>query len=144
MLKLIMFSFGVILLSIETFGQIHNLQVHNFSEIPKDLLENIDKMGVDSSLILNEYEGKYLNFIFKIDVQNFNFVGKKIGFLGSKIDYFTDTRERFYRNDGTVGGSNLYIFDGTQNKESGGYDAAITYWRKRLIPIEELVKRLKG
>lgn len=51
-------------------GQIHELQVHDFSEIPKDLLENLDKMGIDSSLILNEYEGRYFNFIFKIDPQD--------------------------------------------------------------------------
>jgi len=125
-------------------GQIHELQVRNFSEIPKDLLENIDKMGEDNSLILNEYEGRYFNFIFIIDPQEFNLVGKKVGFLGSKIDYFKDTHERFYRNSTTVGGSGLYIFDTTQKVESGGYDAAIVYWSKFLIPIEEVVKRLKN
>ena len=129
--------------SMNEFGQIHELQVRSFAEIPKDLLENIDKMGIDNSLILNEYEGRYFNFIFKIDPQDFNLVGKKVGFLRSKTDYFRDTRERFYRNDGTVGGSNLYIFDATQKEESGGFDAAITYWSKRLIPTKDVVKRLK-
>jgi hypothetical protein len=37
----------------------------------------------------------------------------------------------------------LYIFDATQKAESGGFDAAITYWNKFVIPIEEVVKRLK-
>lgn len=74
-----------------SLGQIHELQVRNLSEIPKDLLENMDKMGVDNSSILNEYEGRYLNFIFNIDPQDFNLVGKKVGFWGSKIDYFNDT-----------------------------------------------------
>jgi hypothetical protein len=37
----------------------------------------------------------------------------------------------------------LYIFDETQKKESGGYDAAIVYWSKCLIPIQDVVKRLK-
>jgi len=91
-----------------SLGQIHELQVHNFSEIPKDLLENIDKMGVDNSSILNEYEGRYLNFIFNIDPQDFNLVGKKVGFWGNKIDYFNDTRSTD-RNFKTVGGSSLYI-----------------------------------
>lgn len=124
--------------------QIHELQVNNFSEIPKDLLENIDKMGVDNSSILNGYEGRYLNFIFKIDSQDFDFVGKKIGFSKSKIDYFRDTRERFYHNSTTVGGSSLYIFDDTQKKENGGYDAAIVYWSKKFLSTEEVIKRLKS
>ena len=124
-----------------SLGQIHELHVRNLSEIPKDLLENIDKMGVDNSSILNEYEGRYLNFIFNIDPQDFNLVGKKVGFLGSKIDYFNDTRSTD-RNFTTVGGSSLYIFDATQKVESGGYDAAITYWNKFSLPTEEVVKML--
>ena len=124
------------------FGQIYELQIHTFGEIPTDLLSHIEEMGVDCSSILNEYEGRYFNFIFKIDTQDFNLIGKKVGFLRSKTDYFRDTRERFYRNDETVGGSGLYIFDATQKEESG-YDAAIVYWSKRLIPITDVVKRLK-
>ena len=44
-------------------------------------------MGIENSSILNDYEGKYLNYIFNIDPQDFNLVGKKVGFLGSKKDY---------------------------------------------------------
>jgi hypothetical protein len=127
------------------FGQTIFRKVGYFSEIPKDLLDNLDKMGVDSSLILNEYEEKYLNFIFKIDPQDFNLVGKKVVFLGSKMAFFKDERDWFYRGcEGGVGGTTLYIFDTTQKSESGGYDAAITYWNKFVIPIEEVVKRLKN
>ena len=117
--------------------------MRNFSEIPNDILDNLDKMGIDTSSILNEYEGKYFNFIFKIDPQEFNLVGKKVGFLGSKIDYFNSTRSPD-RNSTTVGGSSLYIFNATQKEESGGYDAAIVYWSKVLVPIEKVVKRLNG
>jgi hypothetical protein len=121
-------------------GQIYELQVRNFSEIPIDLLENMDKMGVDTSSILNEYEGKYFNFIFKIDPQDFNLVGKKVGFSRSKIDYFNWTRT----NSTTVGGSGLYIFTAEQKAEVGGYDAAIVYWSKFLLPVEQVIKRLKN
>lgn len=123
--------------------QIHELQVRNFSEIPTDLLEDLDKMGMDSSSILNEYEGRYLNFIFKIDTNNFNLVGKKVGFIRNKADYFKQTQERFYHDSTTVGGSGLYIFNTIQKEESGNYDAAIVYWSKKLLTIEEVVKRLK-
>jgi hypothetical protein len=119
-------------------------QVQNFEEIPTDLLGHIEKMGINDSSILNEYEGMYLNFIFRIDSLNFNLVGKKIGFLGSKKDFFKDEREWFYRGEKSgVGGTVLYIFDASQKIESGGYDAAIMYWKKVLVPPEEVVKRLK-
>ena len=90
--------------------QIHELRVRNFSEIPTDLLENLDRMGIDSSSIFNEYEGRYLNFIFKIDTNNFNLVGKKVGFIRSKADYFKETRERFYRNSTQLLEEVAYIF----------------------------------
>lgn len=59
-------------------------QVRDFAEIPIELLTHIDKMGIDSFLILNEYEGRYLNYVFKTDNLNLNLVGKTVGFLGSK------------------------------------------------------------
>jgi hypothetical protein len=129
----------------KVFGQTISRQVNNFAEISTELLSYIEKMGVDSSSILNEYEGKYLNFIFKIDVQDFNLVGKKVAFKWSKMDFFKDERERFYRDfaAGGVGGATLYIFNVTQKEESGGYDAAIVYWSKFVIPIEKVIKRLK-
>lgn len=133
----------MLLSSMHLFGQVHELQVRNFSEIPKDLLENMDKMGIDNSSILNEYEGRYFNFIFKIDPQDFNLVGKKVGFLGSKIDYFKNARSPD-RNSTTVGGSSLYIFDATQKAETGGYDAAIVYWSKRKMSAQDVIKRLKN
>lgn len=123
--------------------QIHELRVRDFSEIPTDLLENLDKMGVDSSSILNEYEGRYLNFIFKIDPEEFNLIGKKVGFTSSKIEYFEQTRERFLINSNVVGGSGLYVFNAEQKIESGGYDAFVTMWCKFVMPIEDVVKRLQ-
>lgn len=127
--------------NMSTFGQRYELQVRNFSEIPKDLLENIDKMGIDSFPILNAYEGRYFNFIFKIDPKDFNLVGKKVLFSESKIDYFKDLR--LPDRSTTIGGSGLYVFTTFQKEESGGYDAAVVYWNKFVIPIEEIVKKLK-
>ena len=127
-------------------NQITNRQVQKFEEIPKEILNNLDKMGVDSSLILNSCEGTYLNFVFKISVKDFDLIGKKVGFLHAgkknKKDYFEDERERFYRNYTTVNGT-LYIFDDSQKKESGGYDAAIVYWSKFLLPVKDVANRLK-
>ncbi len=38
--------------------------------------------------------------------------------------------------------SSLYIFNKEQKKKSGGYDAAIVYWNKFVIPTEKVVERL--
>lgn len=124
-------------------GEVYELQVHNLSEIPEELLDNIDKMGVDESAILNEYEGKYLNFIFKVNPEVFDLVGKKVAFLkvGNKAGYFDSTRSPNCKGT-TVGGSGLYIFDTTQKTKSGGYDAAISCWSKFLLPIELVIERV--
>lgn len=114
-------------------------QVHYFSDVPKQLIDNLEKMGMDNSIILNEQEGKYLNYIFRTDVHGINLVGKQVAFLGSKVDYFNSTR----KDSTIVGGSSLYIFNAVQKNESGGYDAAVTYWKKFVIPAQEIVKTLK-
>ena len=120
-----------------------NRQVSDFKEIPAVLLNNLDKMGADTSSALNNYEAKYLNFIFNLDTTHFNLSGKKVGFLGSKKAFFKDERERFLRGEDGVGGCGLYIFNATQKEESGGYDAAIMYWSKFILPIEKVIERLK-
>ncbi len=104
-------------------------------------------MGVDGLPMLNSHESAYFNVVFKENLNGFDFTGKKVGFIYSgarsnKKEYFGLEKDRFKRND-TLNRGTLYIFDETQKKESGGYDAAIVYWSKRLMPIQDVVKRLK-
>lgn len=154
-MKIIVVFLGVLLSFCMAFNQydssssmkqrIKERQVLHFDEIPIELLNNLNKVGVDSNSILNDYEAKYLSFIFRIDTNEINLAGAKVGFIGSKIRFFADEKDRFYRGDESgVACSSLYIFNTNQKKESGGYDAAITYWSKILIPIEDVVKRLKS
>lgn len=128
--------------------QIYELKVRQFSELPKDLLDSIGNMGIDNSLILNEYEGRFLNYIFDIDTLNINLIGKKVGFYnpnlkGGKGKYFQETRERLNQCYSVIGGSVLYIFNDIQKEESGGYEAAVVYWSKFLIPIDKVAEILK-
>ncbi|GHT62543.1 hypothetical protein AGMMS50239_16150 [Bacteroidia bacterium] len=132
----------MLLSSVNLFGQIRN-----FKDIPKDILEQLDKMGVDNSPLLNSYESAYFNVIFKDSLKGFDFTGKKVGFIYSgaksnKQEYFKLEKDRFNRNY-TPNNGTLYIFNAEQKAESGGYDAAIVYWSKFLVPIEKVVKRLK-
>lgn len=122
-------------------------QVRSFNNIPKEVLEQLDKMGSDSSPFLNTYESEYFNIIFKDSLNDFDFTNKKIGFLKANIKqnkkiYFKEEKERF-QNNSTIISSYLYIFDINSKKESGGYDAAVIYWSKFTIPIDKIVKILR-
>jgi hypothetical protein len=133
----------MLLTTINSFGQ-----VRNFSDIPKDILEQLDKMGVDNSPLLNSYESAYLNVIFKDSLKGFDFTGKKIGFIKclgekGKFHYFDMHRKYIIDRNSPCDEGSLYIFSATQKTASGGYDGAIVYWMKFLIPIEKIVKRLE-
>ena len=126
----------------------YDQRVREFADIPQFLLDSINTMGIDGIPVLNEFEGNYFNNLFKVDPQASNLIGKRIcflrgGSLKTKADYFNETRDRYKQNYSIIGGSALYVFDETQKKESGGYDAAIVYWSKFAIPMEDVIKRLK-
>ena len=111
-------------------------------------LEQTNKAETDNSLFLNETESSLLNKIFETARKDFDFTNKKVGFIkisgeSGKIHYFNMQEEHFVDENYPLDNGTLYIFDVTQKEESGGYDAAIVYWSKFVIPINEVVKRLK-
>ena len=132
-------------------GQIHNVQVRDFSEIPQGLLYNIDEMGIDDNLLLTELEGKYFNALYQIDKQEYSLCCKKVAFFTGSLGktksdkkmYFAGEKSNFRLNNSPNVGT-LYIFNAEQKEQSGGYDAAIIYWSKRLVQINEVVERLKN
>lgn len=94
--------------------------------------------------ILNEKEGKELNAIFHDKTNGFDFIGKKVGYIGShgkpgEKGYF------LYKSvflPESLQNATLYLFDEQQKIESGGYDAAIVYWGTGHL-IEDVIKILK-
>ena len=145
----------ILVFSISVFGQ-----VYSFKNIPTEILDNLDKMGVDKSTLLNSYESEYFNVIFKDSKKDFDFTGKKVGFIASaygntknKEDYFKKEKSQYKKYKRTNLNytpivTTLYIFDETQKEESGGYDAAILYCRNlklhTLQPETKVIKTLKG
>lgn len=123
----------------------------SFPEILKSSAQNgdlrkTDNLGVDYSPLLNEYESDYFNEVFKDSLNEFNFSGKKIGFIygGAKSDkkeYFDLEKKRF-KNGETPNSGTLYVFDEVQKEESGGYDAVIAYWCKLYYSKEQIIKKL--
>lgn len=124
----------LLLSSLSSFGQLQY-----YKDLPTDILEQLDNMGVDGSPLLNSYEGMCLNEIYKDSLKGFDFAGKKVGFWNmgprDKADYFNDVKDRYHRNGTTIGGTAMYVFDAAQKAESGGYDAAIVYWSKFRQPL---------
>lgn len=125
--------------SMNLFGQI---RANN--DVPEEILDHLDKMG-DSSPMLNSYESAFLNAVFKDSLNGFDFTDKVVGFLqgGDKKRYFDMQRKHLADKNSPLDNGTLYIFDETQKKESGGYDAAILFWSKSFLPKDKLVKRLK-
>ena len=126
-------------------------QFRNFNEIPKDVFEQLHKMGIDGEPLLNSYESAFLNIIFKNKLGGFDFSNKKIGFLTgssgttkSSKEYYFDMQKKHSSNENyPCDNGTLYIFNAVQKAESGGYDGAIVYWNKFLLPVDKVVKKLK-
>ncbi len=131
-------------------GQRYELQARSFTEIPKDLLGNIDRMGIDECLLLTELEGRYFNALYQINELEFNFSGKKMAFFTGSLGKSKSNKKRYFMAERGRLNTNyspmLYTFSiphAGQKAESGGYDAAIVYWSKTLVSIKDVVKRLK-
>ena len=149
MKKYILFLILLLIISTQMSAQVYHL-MNKYENIPKNILNDIHKMGMDESLILTELEGKYFNAISNIDEKEFNFYGKKIAFLTGNVgsiksvkkEYFLTERLRTNYTD-TVWFGTLYIFDAVQKKESGGYDAAIVSDSKKKLKISKVIKNIK-
>ncbi len=110
------------------------------------IMKYFDKMGIDSSEILNNYEAEYFNERFKGLNKNFDFTEKKVYFFGPGGLVFSDKQKYFsnlIQNNFFVQ-SDLHIFNESEKEESGGYDATIVYWSKKRIPTTDIVKKLKS
>ena len=127
-------------------------QPDQFAEMPKQILDNIDSLGVEESTTLNKYEVKYLELLFGDSLSDFNLKGKTVGFIKSRglktsnKVYFDKIKDGFYKIGTAVEaadlGCSLLILTEEQKKLSGGYDAVILYWSKRLISDKRLIKSL--
>lgn len=123
--------------------------VHKFNL--DDIMKQSNKVETKENLLLNETEGAYLNEIFIATRKDFNFIDKKIGFFtgssgatrSNKEDYFNMQKRHSVNENYPCDNGTLYIFNTEQKMESGGYDAAIVYWSKFVVPIEKVIKRLK-
>ena len=113
----------------QMLAQVYHL-VNELENIPKNILNDIDKMGMDECLLLTELEGEYFNVLYK-EKKEFDMRGKKVGFIrgnagtikSNKKEYFSteQLRIRLSTNDSTtINFGVLYIFSTPQKAKSGG------------------------
>ena len=134
---------AISLIEIDTFAQ----QIRNFNDIPQDILVNLDKMGRNTEIALNNYEAEYLNKIFENSREHFDFTNKKVVFIyahigvKSKKHFFSEQRKRFLDKN-TISSCSLFILDKKQS-ETNKYDAIIACWFKIRPDLEKLIKRIE-
>ena len=134
---------AISLIEIDTFAQ----QIRNFNDIPQDILVNLDKMGRNTEIALNNYEAEFLNKIFENSRENFDFTNKKVVFIyahigvKSKKHFFSEQRKRFLMKS-TISSCSLFILDKKQS-ETNKYDAIITCWFKFYPNLEKLIKKVR-
>ena len=117
----------------------------------KDILDCLVKMGEDTMVTLNICESKYLNFNYQTIKSTFDVHGKRVAFFkgnagtikSTKKEYF-DRIKYFVNQKGYLPlcTDQLVIFNEDQVAKTG-YDAAIVYQSKRLVPINEVVRKLR-
>ncbi len=131
--------------------QVDELKVCQFSELPEELFDNLDKMGVDVSLTLNEHEGRCLNYMYQYDKDTFDFGGKRVAFLkgnigtlrSNKKEYF-DRLKQYVQSKGILPTcpDQLIILDENEVKLLG-YDAVIVSSSKKSLTSKDVIKRLR-
>ena len=129
------------LIKIDAFAQ----QIRDFNDISQEILVNLDKMGRDKEIALNNYEAEYLNKIFENSREHFDFTNKKVVFIyahigvKSKKHFFSEQR---FLMKSTISSCSLFILDKKQS-ETNKYDAIIACWFKIRPDLEKLIKRIE-
>ena len=117
----------------------------NNNHIPKEVWNNLNRMGLDTNDYLNNYEIEYFNNLFK--EVNINWHEKHIAFIkycgkkSNKKEYFNEVKKWYNKNKNVIS-TELYILNETQKKKSGGYNIIVVYWCKRKQKIENVIKIL--
>lgn len=110
--------------------------------------QNPETCGVDNNPALNKDEAVFLNNYFKETNNDFDFTGKKILIVGGpggsrlelKSEYFKGIKEWTHGRVSTW----LYPFTEEEKKQSGGYDAAVSYWSKTGVNKKKVIRKIKN
>lgn len=132
-----------------TYGQVFGIPIE---KIDTTIFNYLDVCGKDNEPDLNSAESSYLNAImYRHPKRPYDFSHKRVAFvtgtsgktISGKQAYFDLEKKRLQDRDNTsLNGGQLVIFNELEKQQSGGYDAAIVYWSKLLATKKGLIKLL--
>jgi hypothetical protein len=144
-MKILIFSI-LLFININLYSQ---SKITKFEDFPKEILEQIDKMGIDDNPILTKIEADYFNVLLKNIKNNFNFEKKKIAFFSGGLGKVIINKKIYFENEQINLQRNnqptfvfLYIFNESQKKITKGYDAVIFTNGKKRVSIENVIDTL--
>ena len=133
------------------FTSILHGQVKSMEDIPKNIIQCLDKTGDDSSAVLNICESTFLNYFFEKQRGSFSFEGKNVLFLTGNYGAIKSTKNTFFSDikKGLKIGSipnnsmrQILIFNDSERK-STGYDVAIITGSKKFLTNKDAIKSIE-
>lgn len=130
-----------------TYGQYGALSI---KKIDQEVFKHLDNCGTNNEPILNNAESSYLNAVLADPKRPYDFTHKQVAFftgssgktISSKQVYFSSEKQKVGAHTSLNGGQ-LFIFNEAEQKQSGGYDAAIVFGAK-VPPLKKgVIRRLK-
>ena len=117
--------------------------IRDFSTMSWFTEDDYKTIGIDEEKLLNKEETEYICSIFQLDEFQRQFIRNVIFIydttISNKRKYFKMEKDR-YISGLAPSTALLYIFDPIQKQKSGGYDAAIVFWNKRILSPEQVIK----
>lgn len=132
------------------FTSILHGQEKSMEDIPKNIIQCLDKTGQDSTAGLNICESAFLNYFFEKQRGSFSFEGKNVLFLTGNYGAIKSTKNTFFSDikQGINIGSmpshamrQLLFFDESERKNTG-YDAAIITGSKKYLTKKDVIKSI--
>lgn len=143
------FKWIIILLLLFTGNAYAQYGALSIEKIDQTVFKHLDDCGKDNEPALNNAESSYLNAVFADLKRPYDFSQKKVVFftgssgktISSKQVYFSSEKRKVGAHTSLNGGQ-LLIFNETEQKQSGGYDAVIVFWSKVPPTKKRLIKLL--
>lgn len=146
MKKTVLFIYLLLAFTYTLYGREKSMEY-----IPKNIIQCLDKVGLDSSAVLSTSESAFLNYFFEKQRGSFSFDDKTVFFLTGNNGAIKSTKNTFFRkiklglNIGIMPSQamqQLLIFDGFEKKLTD-YDAVIITGSKKYLTKKGVIKHIK-
>ncbi|MBV2228502.1 MAG: hypothetical protein KUL85_16725 [Sphingobacterium mizutaii] len=146
MKKVVLLLYLLLTFTYALFGQGKSIET-----FPKNIIQCVDKAGLDSSAILNICESTFLNYFFEKQRGSYSFEGKNVLFLTGNYGAIKSTKNTFFSDikKGLKIGSipnhsmrQLLIFADSEKKKTE-YDVAIIIGSKKFLTNKDAIKSIE-